>query len=173
MNAIARILPPADAGDDPVNGSALGHQPALLAAFNRLYATLWSHGELDHSAKEIARLRNARITNCVFCRNARFSQAREEGLTEDKVDLINDAFEQSPLDERAKLIIRYADVFLKDPRSLAAKPELREQMQSAFTPAQIVELTSALALFMGFSKIAVSVGGMPESMPTMIVPTPR
>ena len=50
MNAIARILPPADAGDDPVNGSALGHQPALLAAFNRLYATLWSHGELDHSA---------------------------------------------------------------------------------------------------------------------------
>jgi hypothetical protein len=45
-------------------------------------------------------------------------------------------------------------------------------MQSAFTPAQIVELTSALALFMGFSKIAVSVGGMPESMPTMIVPTP-
>jgi alkylhydroperoxidase family enzyme len=172
MNAIARILPPADAGDDPVNGSALGHQPALLAAFNRLYATLWSHGELDHPAKEIARLRNARITNCVFCRNARFSQAREEGLTEDKVDFIADGFEESPLDERSKLIIRYADVFLKDPRSLAGKPELREEMLRHFTPAQIVELTSALALFMGFSKIAVSVGGMPESMPTMIVPTP-
>ena len=93
MNARARILPPADAGDDPVNGSALGHQPALLAAFNRLYSTLWSHGELDHPAKEIARLRNARTVNCVFCRNARFSQARDDGLTEDKVEQINDAFD--------------------------------------------------------------------------------
>jgi hypothetical protein len=45
-------------------------------------------------------------------------------------------------------------------------------MLREFTPAQVVELTSALALFMGFSKIAVSVGGMPESMPTLVVPTP-
>ncbi len=172
MNAAARILPPADAGDDPVNGSALGHQPALLAAFNRLYATLWSHGVLDHPAKEIARLRNARITNCVFCRNARFSQARDDGLTEAKVDFIADGFEESPLDAREKLIIRYADVFLKNPRSLADKPELRAEMLRHFTAEQVVELTAALALFMGFSKIAVSVGGMPESMPTMVVPTP-
>jgi alkylhydroperoxidase family enzyme len=173
MNARARILPPADAGDDPVNGSALGHQPALLAAFNRLYSTLWSHGELDHPAKEIARLRNARTVNCVFCRNARFSQARDDGLTEDKVEQINDAFEDSTLDARSKLIIRYADVFLKDPQSLKHKPDLQQEMLREFTPAQVVELTAALALFMGFSKIAVSVGGMPESMPPLVVPTPH
>ena len=49
---------------------------------------------------------------------------------------------------------------------------LRERLLAHFTPAQIVELTLGIALFMGFSKIAVSVGGMPESMPTMVVPTP-
>ena len=27
---------------------------------------LWSHGEVDHTAKEIARLRNARITDCGY-----------------------------------------------------------------------------------------------------------
>ena len=105
MSTAARILPPAHGGDDPVSASALGHQPALLAAFNRLYGTLWSRGVLDHPAKESARLRNARITNCVFCRNARFSQAREDGLDEAKVAQITDAFEDSTLDPREKLII--------------------------------------------------------------------
>jgi len=30
----------------------------------RLYGTLWSHGILDHSTKEMARIRNARTLDC-------------------------------------------------------------------------------------------------------------
>ena len=165
-----RILPPADAGNDPVKGSALGHQPELLERFNTVYATLWSRGVLDHPAKEIARLRNARITNCVFCRNVRFAQARVDGLAEEQVEQIADGYAESALDARSKLIIRYADFFLKDPSGLDAGT--RSAMLEAFTPAQIVELTAGLALFMGFSKIAVAIGGMPESLPTMVMPTP-
>jgi hypothetical protein len=41
-----------------------------------------------------------------------------------------------------------------------------------FKPAEIVELTAAISIFMGFSKIAVSLGGMPESLPLRIEPTP-
>jgi hypothetical protein len=61
-----RILPPENAGGDPISGSALGHQPAALAAFMKLYGTLWSHGILDHSTKEMARIRNARTVDCGF-----------------------------------------------------------------------------------------------------------
>jgi len=170
MSSTARISPPKDAGADPVSGSALAHQPEALAAFNRVYGTLWSRGVLDHPAKEIARLRNARITNCVFCRNVRFEQARVDGLGEDRVALIEDGFEASALDARSKLVIRYADVFLKNPGGLT--DELRAEMRREFSPEQIVELTAGLALFMGFSKIAVAIGGMPESLPTMVMPTP-
>ena len=60
----ARIPPPAGAGDDPIRGSMLGHQPEALMAFMKLYGTLWSHGVLDHSTKEMARIRNARTTDC-------------------------------------------------------------------------------------------------------------
>ena len=59
-----RIRPPAGGGDDPIRSSALGHQPEALAAFMRLYGTLWSHGILDHSTKEMARIRNARTLDC-------------------------------------------------------------------------------------------------------------
>lgn len=49
---------------------------------------------------------------------------------------------------------------------------LRQRMLDHFTPAQVVELTLGIALFMGFSKIAVALGAAPADMPTMVVPTP-
>lgn len=45
-------------------------------------------------------------------------------------------------------------------------------MLDYFTPPQVVELTAGIALFMGFSKIAVALGTAPDTMPTMVVPTP-
>lgn len=166
----SRVALPANAGGDPISGSALALQPEALAAFNQLYGTLWSRGVLDHPSKELARLRNARKTNCVFCKNVRFSQAKADGLSEDQVALIDDAYESSELSKRQKLILRYTDVFLTDPGAIDAT--LKYAMKAEFSDQEIVELTAGLALFMGFSKIAVSLGGMPESLPTMDMPTP-
>lgn len=87
------------------------------------------------------------------------------------VEQISDDFATSALSDRYKVAIRYADVFLSDPASLS--DELRSEMLCHFTPAEIVELTSGLALFMGFSKIAIVLGGVPESMPVLVVPTPE
>jgi alkylhydroperoxidase family enzyme len=55
-----------DDADPTITQSILGEQPETLLAFLRLYGTLWSHGEVDHTVKEIARLRNARITDCGY-----------------------------------------------------------------------------------------------------------
>ncbi len=165
-----RVQLPASDSDDPISGSALAHQPEALAAFNQVYGTLWSRGVLDHVSKETARLRNARRVNCVFCKNVRFSQAKAEGLDEDQVEQIRDGYEDSDLSSRQKLVLRYTDTFLTDPHALT--DELRNAMREAFSDAEIVELTAGLALFMGFSKIAVSLGGMPDSLPTFEMPTP-
>ncbi len=47
-------------------GTVLAQQPELLAAFGRLYAAFWNEGVLDHRTKEVARIRNARVTNCGY-----------------------------------------------------------------------------------------------------------
>ncbi len=167
----SRVRLPEAAGDDPISGSALALQPKALAAFNRLYGTLWSRGVLDHPSKETARLRNARKTNCVFCKNVRFAKAREEGLSEAQVEQIRDDYANSDLSPRQKLILRYTDIFLADPHSL--DDSLKKELRAEFSAPELVELTAGLALFMGFSKIAVSLGGMPESLPTFEMPTPE
>jgi AhpD family alkylhydroperoxidase len=167
---MSRVPLPTDPPADLALRSPLGHQPALWAAFTRLYGTLWSRGVLDHPTKEVARLRNARLTGCGYCRNVRFEQARRDGLSEELVAQIEDDFEDSALSERFKLVIRYTDAFLVNPGGV--DPELQAAMRREFTPAQIVELTAGIALFMGFSKIAVVLGTVPESMPVTVIPTP-
>ena len=125
---------------------------------------------VDHPTKEVARLRNARVTGCGFCRNVRFDRAREEGLGEERVEMIDDGFRESHLSDRHKVVIRYTGVFLADP--FALPDDLRAEMLRLFAPEEIVEITAGLALFMGFSKIAVVLGQAPESMPTLVLPTP-
>jgi alkylhydroperoxidase family enzyme len=168
--AEARTFDPADA----IAGSPLALQPDLLASFLRMYATLWWDGVVDHPSKEVGRLRNARVTGCRYCRNVRFAQAREDGLNEDLVELIADGFEASALEERHKVVIRFTDFFLGDPHGMSAErgADLRADLLAAYGPDGTVELAAGLALFMGFAKIAVTLGSVPADFPTMVIPTP-
>jgi len=166
-----RVKAPATHSTDPIEASPLAHQPALLQAFLRLYGTLWSQGELDQSTKEIARIRNARTVDCPICKAIRFAGARREGLTEAVVDEIRDGYRDGPLPARHKAVLAYTDVFLTAPGELP--DALRRELLVHLTQAQLVELTAALALFMGFSKIAVALGGLPDEIPVHEQPTPK
>ena len=82
MSSTPRIPPPTldgDAPSDAIGRSVLAHQPELLRAFLRAYGTLWSHGVVDQPTKEVARLRNARVTDCRYCRNVRFAASPGRG----------------------------------------------------------------------------------------------
>jgi alkylhydroperoxidase family enzyme len=166
-------VPPVEDGsgldpDDPARGFSAA-QPGLFASFERLYGVLWSAGVVDHPSKEVARLRNARVTGCRFCRNVRFERARRDGLTEDLVDLVGDGYETSALSEQHKIVLALTDAFL-GPRAL--DPVSRESLLAHYGAAGTVELTAGLALFMGFSKIAVALGAFPDDFPTTVIPTP-
>ena len=165
-----RVPPPAVRGGDAISASVLAHQPELLAAFQRLYGTLWSHGMLDQPTKEVARLRNARVTGCGYCRNVRFAGAREQGLSEELVARIDDGYAASELSERHKAAIRFTDAFLGHPADV--DEATRRELLDRFTPEEIVELAAGVALFMGFSKIAVALGQVPREMPVTVMPTP-
>ena len=144
------------------------HQPALWTAFNRFYGTLWSDGVVDDATKEVGRLRNARVTGCGICKNLRFASAREQGLEEQSVALIEDGFAATDLPHRWKLAIRLADALIADARVDA---DLRAALLDEFTDAQIVELTATIATAIAFSKASVAFGA-PAEMPLMVVPTP-
>jgi alkylhydroperoxidase family enzyme len=165
-----RVKPPATTSTDPVQSSPLALQPELLTAFLRLYGVLWSRGCVDHATKEVARIRNARRVDCPICKAIRFVGARRDGLTEDIVDRIRDDWSERDLSPRHKAALRAVDAFHDDAGALDA--DAKRELLAQFRPDEIVELGAGIALFLGFSKIAVALGGLPDSIPVHEQPTP-
>lgn len=165
-----RVKAPRSTSGDPVQSSPLALQPALLEKFLHLYGVLWSRGVVDQPTKEVARIRNARRVDCPICKAIRFSGARQQGLTEEIVDRIRDDWAERALSPRHKAALRAVDAFHDDAGAL--DDDARAALAAAFTPEEIVELGAGIALFLGFSKIAVALGGLPDEIPVHEQPTP-
>ena len=95
--------------------------------------------------------------------------ARQQGLTEDIADQIDDGYEASQLDDRQKAALRWTDAVLDNP--VASRPTCGPASERYLTPAELLELTMALALFHGLSRVLISLGLEPEEMETTIVAT--
>ena len=154
-----------------VRDSSFNLAPDLLEPVVLLINRVWSASSVNPALLEMLRLRNARTVNCVACKAVRYDEARQDGMTEEKASRIDDGYPNSDLSEREKLALEFADVYLKDPAG--ASPALLQRLRAVFSERQIGDMAVALTTFNAMSRCAVSLGGMPESMPvfSMAVPT--
>jgi alkylhydroperoxidase family enzyme len=170
MGVIARVSPPKSQTGNVIRDSAMGLVPETVDLFATLNKALWRNGVVRPALLEMVRLRNARTVNCVFCKAARYDIAKADGLSEDKVDEIADGFEDSALSDIEKAALAFADAYLFDPKGVT--PALAARLKSTFSEAELATLAVALATFNASSRCAVSLGGMPESLPVMEISVP-
>jgi hypothetical protein len=89
-------------------------------------------------------------------------------LEEEVVELIDDGYEASALDDRCKVLIRFTDFFLGQPGALP--DDLRDGMLGHFTEEEIVECSMYLAMASGLSKMLIAMGGEPQEMAVTVAP---
>ncbi|MFK7977750.1 MAG: carboxymuconolactone decarboxylase family protein [Halioglobus sp.] len=171
MTSKPRVTNTGAASGNMVRDSALGLVPETLNPYLRLNTQIWEMGPLSAAYLEVARLRNANKVNCVFCKNARYDVAKAAGLTEDKVQMIDDDYPESMLGDREKLILAYTDQYLNDPASLSE--ELKTKLVATFTAQELVQLSIGIVQFNCFSRFAVALGGMPDELPRMEISLPE
>ena len=97
--------------------------------------------------------------------NLRFAGAKQQGLTEDLVDAIDEGWETSALPDHHKLAIRVTDQVVQAPGPLP------DDVAGQLPRGELVELVLTVALASAFSKAAIAWGPPPE-MPVLEVPTP-
>lgn len=153
-----------------IRDSALGLAAQTVDAIVALNNTVWRKNSVRLSLVEMLRLRNARTVNCVFCKSVRYDVAKQDGLTEEKVSRIDDNFSDSDLSEIEKLTLAFADVYLRTPDRF--DPQLITDLRKHFSEEQICHMAISIATFNATSRCAVSLGGMPESLPIMEMQLP-
>ena len=171
MGVMARVSGPKTQTGNIIRDSAFGLVPETVDVYATLNKSLWTSEYIRPALMEMVRLRNARTVNCVFCKSVRYDVAKADGLSEDKVDNIADGYEDSNLSDMEKAALAFTDAYLFDPKGVT--PELKARLNAIFTEAQIATLAVALATFNASSRCAVSLGGMPESLPVMEISVPQ
>lgn len=166
-NPQARVGKPSTSTGHVIRDSSLSLATQTVDAIIEMNNLIWGKNSVRMALLEMLRLRNARTVNCVFCKSVRYDVARKDGLTEDKVAHINDDFDSSDLSEIEKLTLAFADVYLRTPDSF--DPALIARLRQHFSEEQICHMAISIATFNATSKCAVSLGGMPESLPVMEV----
>ncbi len=152
-------------------GSVLAHQPEIAESFFALYGRFWGSDVLAARTKEVARMRNARVTECGFCRNVRFDKAVAQGLGEEVLDDITDGYETSDkLTDTEKAVLKFTDALIHDPELLTG--DARAALQKHLTPEQIAELGLGVTLFLALAKALITMGLEPEVMDRTVLPTP-
>lgn len=135
-------------------GSARAYQPELAGAIDRFYRAATTMKTLDPVATEVLRLRCARQHDCRICKAVRLRDARQAGVDENLAAKI-DHFEESDLDERLKVLLRYVDAFITSPSSVTA--DLAQALSSFYTAEQMVEISLDIMKF-STQKIHVTLG---------------
>lgn len=159
------------AGEPPHFGSVLAHQPAIAERFFALYGAFWGSDVLSARIKEVARMRNARVTQCGFCRQVRFDKAVAEGLDEAVVDDITDDYAASTrLTEQEKAALKFTDALIHDPQLLTG--DARAALARHLGAEQIAELGLGVTLFLALAKALITMGLEPQAMDRTVLPTP-
>lgn len=167
----ARVSAPDSDTGNLIRDSALGLVPETLPHYLDLTVAIWDTGPLGPADIELARLRDAHHVGCVMCKAVRYDIAVADGLDEAQVSQINDEFPASTLSDRQKLILRFVDLYLHNPGLPDA--DFQAALDAGLSPAEQVHLALLMAYFNGFSRCAVALGGMPDSMPRMEIAVPR
>ncbi|MEH6551461.1 MAG: carboxymuconolactone decarboxylase family protein [Pseudomonadales bacterium] len=170
MASKARVSPPKSSSGHIIRDSALGLVPETIDAYLALNESIWKQGPLSAAEVEMIRLRNARTVNCVFCKAVRYDIAKDAGLDEDTVQLIDEDYKNSTLSHRHKLLLEFTDLYLQDPRQLT--DQLKTILLAEFSPQELIHASLAVVLFNTFSRCAVALGGMPDELPLMELSLP-
>ena len=99
----------------------------------------------------------------------RFDSAREAGLTEERIEQVQDDY-QNKVTPREALALMLTDALIGDPGSLS--DEQQQMLNAEFDAGERAELALGVGLFFGLSKVLVALGLEPESMPTTVLPAP-
>jgi alkylhydroperoxidase family enzyme len=160
MSTKPRVAAPGTQTGNVIRDSVMGLVPETVSEIIALNRHVWRDSPLSPSLLEIIRLRNARTVNCVFCKSVRYDVARADGLTEERVEMIADDYQQSALSPREKAGIALADAYLGFPSG--ADVHVVKQITAELSATEIASMLTALMCFNFTSRMAVSIGGMPE-----------
>src|SRR5215212_6092378 len=142
------------------------HVPGLMLAYGKIEQATAKQDRIDWRLKVLAELKAATLSHCEYCIDLGSQVARRSGLSDEQLLELPRYRESGLFGELEKLVLDYATGMSRTP--VEVSDALFDRLRGHFDEAQLVELTSAIALenMRGRFNLALGVGaaGFSEGM---------
>ncbi|MDE3108802.1 MAG: carboxymuconolactone decarboxylase family protein [Acidobacteriota bacterium] len=124
---------------------------------------------LDRKLLELVRMRSSQINGCAFCLDMHTKDARAIGETEQRLYLVS-AWRESPFyTERERAALEWTEaVTLVSETNVP--DEVYERVKHQFTPAELVNLTAAIAMINTWNRLSVAFRAVPGEYQSNLQP---
>ncbi len=129
-------------------------RPDLVSGLAAFSGGLKINRTLPERLVELVRLRVAFFNQCRSCMAIRYTDAVNDGLTEDLVCSLERPQDAEDLSDAEKIAIRYGELMATD--HLRIDDAVYEELRAHYTQEQIVELGMIVAFFVGFGRLAAT-----------------
>jgi 4-carboxymuconolactone decarboxylase len=140
--------------------------PRLLFGYGMLEWAAGTSHLVDHRLRDLAELKAATLTNCEYCIDLGSSISRRHGLSDEQLLALSRYRDSQLFSDIDKLVLDYAVGMSRTP--VEVSDELFSALRQHFDDAQLVELTSVIALenLRGRFNLALGIGaaGFSEGM---------
>ena len=140
----------------------LAHCPDQVLGMMQFAGALKVHRQLPEKLVELVRLRVAFFNQCRSCMAIRYTDALEDGVTEDLVCSLERPQEAENLTPAEKAAIKFGEAFATD--HLRIDEAMYAGLRDHFSESEIVELGMTCAFFVGFGRLAATLH-MVEELP--------
>jgi AhpD family alkylhydroperoxidase len=140
----------------------LAHCPDQVLGMMQFAGALKVHRQLPEKLVELVRLRVAFFNQCRSCMAIRYTDALEDGVTEDLVCSLERPQEAENLTPAEKAAIRFGEAMATD--HLRIDEAMYAGLREHFSESEIVELGMTCAFFVGFGRLAATLH-MVEELP--------
>ncbi|MCR9279987.1 MAG: carboxymuconolactone decarboxylase family protein [Pseudomonadaceae bacterium] len=130
------------------------HTPDIALGMMQFAGALKAHRTLPEKLVELVRLRVAFFNQCRSCMAIRYTDAINDGITEDLVCSLERPEEADNLTDAEKAAVRYGELMATD--HLSADDAVYDELRKYYSEAQIVELGMICAFFVGFGRLAAT-----------------
>ena len=130
----------------PESSAIRAHSKAAFWFFADSWAALFHAGVVDHSIKELCRLYVSRSVKCEYCGNQRSIKAKDQGISEGKVDELMNFEKSDAYDTRQRAALSYAEAITW---RLDPDDAFWDRLHENFSDEELVELGCFITLTMG------------------------
>jgi len=130
--------------------------PELHTDFRGFAERFWTARPVDPVLLELCRLRVASLLGCTRALRARRPEAIAAGLAEDRIAALDDWRSAPAFSPAERACLAFTEKFVLDPH--AVTDDDVAAITTHLSPAEVVALTEAVALFDGFTRFELMLG---------------